>query len=95
MFSKKSDVKFDLSFNEAMELLFSNDGSGGFIQSENFKNGLYLDASSGTVFMHAIQVQDGVYDGVERIGNYPLTKSQFNSKFRVFSVAHLAFIANE
>jgi hypothetical protein len=92
MFSKKSDAVFNLTFAEAFTKLFATNGSGGFIQGENFANGLYLDATNGTVHMAQVKVKNNTYDGIELFGTYSITKSQFNSKFRVFDVAHLAYI---
>jgi hypothetical protein len=94
MFSKRKNLNFNLSFNEAMEFLLSRNTQKAFIQGEMFSNGLYISSESGTLMLKIVSVKDDVYKGVSDFGNFPLTSSQYHSKFRIINTSQEAWVTD-
>lgn len=79
---KRKDVEFNLTFLEAMELVFSEEW---LIQGERFRNGCYLKCNiCGTLDLCA--------HGSKTTSNYNLAEGQLYMKFRAFQVAHQAVV---
>lgn len=73
-------MNYNLTFNEAMEILFKKEG---WVQGENFAKDAYLDTLDNVVTLNTIDKQ---FSFAKYSYNVPLTKGLMTQKFRIITV---------